>query len=111
MRKRPIACVSASTALLFSLAGCVSTESVEQRPLTFAAETTKSADVYSTCVYEQWAEITPNAHRFSRPDGYRVRSYTGALLDVTTTATGAHVELREPPLDFWAQEKAARGCL
>ena len=94
-----------------SLAGCISTESVQQRPLTFAAETTKSADAYSTCVYEQWAEITPNAHRFSRPDGYRVRSHTGALLDVTTTATGAHVELREPPLDLWAQENVAKGCL
>lgn len=111
MRRRPILRVGICAALFLSLAGCISTESVQNRPLTFAAETAKSADVYSTCVYEKWAEITPNAHRFSRPDGYRVRSYTGALLDVTTTASGAHVELREPPLDFWAQENVARGCL
>lgn len=100
-----------AVALALTLAGCVSSESVEQRPATFSAETTKSADLYSSCVYEKWVDLNPNAHRFSRPDGYRVRSRTGALLDVTTTASGAHVELREPPLDLWAHEKAARACL
>lgn len=94
------------------LAGCVSIESVQQREPVFVAETTKSAKVYSDCVHEQWAYATPYAEIFSRPDGsYRVRHYGGNIVDVTPTATGAHVEMREPPPHFSAPEEAAKTCL
>ena len=99
-------------ALATSLVGCVSIESVEQREPVFVAETTKNAKAYADCVHEQWASAAPYAERFSRPDGsYRVRHYGGNIVDVTPTATGAHVEMREPPPHFNAPEKAAKACL
>jgi hypothetical protein len=95
-----------------SLAGCVSVESVEQREPLFVAETTKSAKVYADCVHERWANAAPYAELFSRSDGrYRVRHYGGNIVDVTPTATGARVEMREPPPHLSAPEKAARACL
>ncbi|KWF22513.1 hypothetical protein WL84_18620 [Burkholderia cenocepacia] len=94
-----------------SLAGCMASESVQQRQPVFTAETTKTAEVYSNCVHERWAELTVGAERFTRPDGYRVRNLAGGLLDVTSTATGAHVEMREPPLSAWSPEDAAKACL
>ncbi|KGR93960.1 hypothetical protein X946_5520 [Burkholderia sp. ABCPW 111] len=78
----------------------------------FVAETTKNAKAYADCVHEQWASAAPYAEQFSRPDGsYRVRHYGGNIVDVTPTATGAHVEMREPPPHFTAPEKAAKACL
>lgn len=98
--------------LVAFLAGCVSTESVQQRAPLFVAETTKSATAYANCVHEQWGYAAPYAEIFSRPDGsYRVRHYGGNLVDVTPTATGAHVEMREPPPHFGAPEQAAKACL
>jgi hypothetical protein len=95
-----------------SLAGCITTESVEQRQPLFVAETTKSAVTYANCVHEQWASGAPYAEIFSRADGsYRVRHYGGNIVDVTPTATGAHVEMREPPPHFSAPAKAAKTCL
>jgi hypothetical protein len=94
------------------LSGCVSVESVEQREPVFVADTAKSAKVYADCVHEQWANATPYAELFSRPGGsYRVRHYGGNIVDVTPTATGAHVEMREPPPHFDAPRKAAKACL
>jgi hypothetical protein len=101
----------ALVACLASLAGCMAAESVQQRPPVFTAETTKTAEVYSNCVHERWAELTVGAERFTRPNGYRVRNHAGGLLDVTSTATGAHVEMREPPLSAWSPEDAAKACL
>ncbi|MBB5510973.1 hypothetical protein [Paraburkholderia atlantica] len=99
----------ASTALL---AGCVSPESVQQRQPLFVAETTKSAADYFNCVHEHWAEHAPYSQKFSRPNGsYRVRHYGGNIVDVTPTATGAHVEMREPPPHFNAPEEEAQACL
>jgi hypothetical protein len=46
-----------------------------------------------------------------REGKYRVRHYGGNIVDVTPTATGAHVEMREPPPHFSAPEKAAKACL
>ncbi|WP_165979552.1 hypothetical protein [Paraburkholderia guartelaensis] len=94
------------------LAGCVSPDSVQQREPLFVTETTKSPKVYANCVHERWAEHAPYAQIFSRPDGsYRVRHYGGNLVDVTPTATGAHVEMREPPPHFSAPEAEAKACL
>ena len=93
------------------LAGCMASESVQQRPPVFTAETTKSAEVYSNCVHERWAELTVGAERFTRPNGYRVRNHAGGIVDVTSTGTGAHVEMREPPLSAWSLEESARACL
>lgn len=94
------------------LSGCITTESVEQRQPRFVAETTKSAVTYANCVHEQWASAAPYAEIFSRPDGsYRVRHYGGNIVDVTPTAAGAHVEMREPPPHFSAPEKEAKACL
>lgn len=96
---------------LASLAGCMAAASVEQRPPVFVAETTKTAEVYSNCVHERWDELTVGAERFTRPNGYRVRNRAGGIADVTSTASGAHVEMREPPLSALSPEEAAKACL
>jgi hypothetical protein len=93
------------------LAGCMATESVQQREPVFVADTAKSAEVYSNCVHERWPDTAGSADRLTRPNGYRVRSIAGGIVDVTSTATGAHVEMREPPLSVGNSEKAAIACL
>ncbi|KWF86286.1 hypothetical protein WL93_18675 [Burkholderia diffusa] len=97
--------------LTILLSGCMAAESVQQRPPVFTAETTKSAEVYSNCVHEHWDELTVGAERFTRPNGYRVRNRAGGIADVTSTATGAHVEMREPPLSGQSPVDAAKACL
>lgn len=92
-----------------ALVGCVNVSSVEQRQPLFVADTTKSPSAYANCVHEQWAV---GSEIYAREDGsYRVRHYGGNIVDVTPTATGAHVEMREPPPHFSAPERAARACL
>ena len=93
------------------LAGCMASESVQQRDPVFVADTKKSAEVYSNFVHERWAGITVGAERFTRPEGYRVRNHAGGMADVTSTTTGAHVEMREPPLSGWSPVDAAKACL
>jgi hypothetical protein len=93
------------------LAGCMASESVQQREPVFVADTKKSAEVYSNCVHERWAELTVGAERFTRPEGYRVRNHAGGIVDVTSTETGAHVEMREPPLSARSPVDAAKTCL
>lgn len=98
--------------LTILLSGCMTAESVEQRPPVFTAETTKSAEVYSNCVHEAWAPITVGADRFTRPHGFRVRNHAGGFVDVTNTPSGgAHVEMREPPLSAPSLERTAKACL
>lgn len=99
-------------AVVIVLAGCVSVDSVQQRDPVFVADTPKTATAYANCVHERWANNAPYAEMFSRPNGsYRLRHYGGNIVDVTPTATGAHVEMREPPPHFSAPEQAAKDCL
>jgi hypothetical protein len=46
----------------------MTSESVQQREPVFVAGTKKSAEVYTNCVHERWAELAVGAERFTRPE-------------------------------------------
>lgn len=96
--------------ILAGLGGCMTTDSVEKRPPAFTASTTKAPAVYAACVQEAWINQA-GASLINRENSIRVRNVAGGIVDITPTASGADVVMREPPLSGFSMEKAARKCL
>lgn len=96
--------------ILVGLSGCMTTDSVEKRPPVFSASTTKAPAVYAACVQEAWINLG-GGDLINKGNSIRLRNIAGGIADITPTASGAEVVMREPPLSGFAMEKAARKCL
>lgn len=109
--------LAASAAIV---AGCTSVgptvADVEHMKPLVVADTTKSAEAYSTCLHESWTvsiPMAPGAQRFTRPDGFVVRTPQGDIAKVTGTSTGAHVEFIKLPvwISVLKPENDVKACL
>ncbi|ORL52812.1 hypothetical protein B7H18_04885 [Pseudomonas putida] len=102
------------------LAGCVTTADLEGNEPSISAITKKEPKQYALCVFPKWQAARTESSMVETENGYRLwvanSSMADELLDITRTATGSSIVLRQRmPWSAMpgrsAVERAVRACL
>lgn len=102
------------------LAGCVTTTDLEGNEPSISGETKKEPKQYALCVFPKWQAARTESSMVETENGYRLwvanSSMADELLDITSTATGSSIALRQRmPWSAMpgrsAVERAVRECL